>query len=218
MQITAIMMARVLAIVEVQDLNPQGKAYYPDIAAALVRRFNFQVFPKKPEDFNEQTGILFTDGKFSEGTLDRVQIFTHGIVVDTRISTDVSERLLHETLEWAKSELGLHYAEGMLKRTAYVSQLTFESAMKISKLNPILGDVGSFVTSKVTKNIAQALGFEATGVIWNVDQTATKLAPGAFTIERRSEVPFRDNKYFSNAPLPTADHQAILQQIEKALL
>jgi hypothetical protein len=218
MQVTAIMMARVLAFVEVQELNPQGRAYYPEIVAALVRRFNFQVFPTKPADFNEQTGILLTDGKFSEGTLDRVQIFTHGIVVDTRISTDVSERLLHETLEWAKSELGLHYAEGMIKRTAYVSQLTFESSLKINKLHPILGEVGNFVASKLTKGIGQALGFEATGVIWNLDQSATKLTPGAFTIERRSEVPFRDNKYFSAAPLSTADHLVILQEIEKALL
>ncbi len=218
MQITAIVLARVLAFVEVEELNPEGRAYYPDIVAALVRRFNFQVFPKKPEDFNEQTGILFTDGKFSEGTLDRVQIFTHGIVVDTRISTDVSERLLHETLEWAKSELGLHYAEGMIKRTAYVSQLTFESALKINKLNPILGKVGNFVASKLTKSIGQALDFEATGVIWNLDQTATKLAPGAFTIERRVEVPFRENKYFSAAPLSTGDHALILQEIEKALV
>jgi hypothetical protein len=46
----------------------------------------------------------------------------------------------------------------------------------------------------------------------------SKLAPGYFSIERRAEVPFRDNKYFSSAPLPTQDHVAILQEIEKALL
>jgi hypothetical protein len=218
MQITAIMLARVLAFVEVQELNPQGRAYYPDIVAAVVRRFNFQVFPTKPADFNEQTGIQFTDGKFSEGTLDRLQIFTHGIVLDTRVSTDVSERLLYETLEWAKSELGLRYAEGMIKRRAYQSQLTFESALKINRLNPILGEVGDLIASKLTNSIGNVSDFEATGVIWNLDQSATKLAPVAFTIERRSEVPFGDNKYFSAAPLSTSDHELILQKIEKALL
>ncbi len=33
-RLTAVMMARVLAFVEVQGLNPRGKAYYPDIVSA----------------------------------------------------------------------------------------------------------------------------------------------------------------------------------------
>src|SRR5206468_3180416 len=127
MQLTAIMMARVLAFVEVQELNPKGRAFYPDIGAALVRRFNFQGYPSKPEEFDESKGIHFRDGKFSEGTLDSVQIFTHGIILDTRVSTDVSAALLHDTLLWAKAELGLHYEESMIKRRSFVSQVTFES-------------------------------------------------------------------------------------------
>jgi hypothetical protein len=217
MQITAIMMARALAFVEVQELNPKGKAYYPDIAAALVRRFNFQGYPTKPEDFDEAKGIHFTDGKFSDGTLDRVQIFTHGIVVDTRISTDVSAALLHDTLLWARSELGLHYEEGMVKRRAFVSQLTFESALKLAKLNPVLGKVGGQISSSLSTSMGQPINYEPTGIILNLDQSSTKLAPGFFTLERRAEVPFSDNKYFSTAPLSTQDHISTLQEIEKAL-
>lgn len=79
----------------------------------LCSGFNFQGYPTKPVEFDESKGIQFTDGKFSDGTLDRVQLFTHGIVLDTRVSTDVSAALLHDTLLWAKSELGLHYEESM---------------------------------------------------------------------------------------------------------
>jgi hypothetical protein len=214
MQLTAIMMARILAFVEVQELNPQGKTYYPDIVNALVQRFHFQVFPTKPEDFNEQAGILFADGKFSEGTVDRVQIFSHGIVLDTRISTDVSEKLLHDTLVWASEEIGLRYEERMIKRKAFVSQVTFESEMKFHKLNPLLGNISNMITSK----LGQPLKYEPTGIVFNVDPTATKLAPGAFTVERRAELPFSDNKYFSTAPLATQDHLDALKEFEKALL
>jgi hypothetical protein len=218
MQLTAIIMARALAFVEVQELNPKGKAYYPDIVAALVRRFNFQSYPTKPEDFDEAKGIQFTDGKFSDGTLDRVQIFTHGIVLDTRVSTDVSAALLHDTLLWAKSELGLHYDEGMIKRRAFVSQVTFESNLKLGKLNPVLGKVGSLVSSKLSTSMGQPINYEPTGIILNLDQSTTKLAPVFFTLERRAEVPFTDNKYFSSAPLSTQDHISILQEVEKALV
>src|SRR5260370_38167091 len=133
MEITAIMLARAIAFVEVQELNPKGQAFYPDIVAALVQEFNFQVYPTKPEDFDEAKGISFADGKFSEGTIDKVQIFTHGILLDTRVSTDVSAALLHDTLVWAKSELGLHFEDRMIKRKAVASQLTFESDMKMAR-------------------------------------------------------------------------------------
>jgi hypothetical protein len=212
------MLARAIAFVEVQELNPRGKAYYPDIAAALVRRFNFQAYPTKLEDFDETKGIEFKDGKFSDGTLERVQLFTHGIVVDTRVSTEVSAALLHETLLWAKSELGLHYEESMVKRRAFVSQVTFESNLKLGKLNPVLGKVGSLVSSKLSSSMGQLVNYEPTGIILNLDQSATKLSPGFFTLERRAEVPFSDNKYFSSAPLPTQDHISILQEVEKALV
>jgi hypothetical protein len=218
MEITAIMMARVLAFIEVQELNPRGRAYYPEIAAALVKKFNFLVFPTKPEDFNEQTGILFADGKFAEGTIDRMQILTHGIVLDTRLTTDVSAKLLHETLQWATSALGLTYDPKMVKRQAFVSQLTFESTLKLDKLNPILERVGKLITSNLPDQSAQSFNFETTGVVLNIDATTTKLGPGLFTIERRAELPFTDNRYFSTAPISTDKHIAILHELEKALI
>ena len=87
MQITAIMLARALAFIEVDELNPKGVAYYPDIARALVQRFNFQTYSTKPEEFDERKGVLFADGKFANGTVDKVQIYTHGLLLDTRMST-----------------------------------------------------------------------------------------------------------------------------------
>jgi hypothetical protein len=218
MQITAIIMARALAFVEVQELNPRGRTFYPDIGAALVQRFNFQVFPQKPEDFDEQKGILFEDGKFPEGTIDRVQIFTHGILLDTRVSTDVSAKLLHDTLLWAKTQLGLHYEEGMIKRQAFVSQLTFESTLKLTKLNPVLPKAESLISSRLSSSVGQPVHYETTAVLLNLDQSTTKLTPGPFTIERRAEIPFSDNKYFSSAPLSTEDHVGLLQEIEKVLV
>jgi hypothetical protein len=218
MRLTAIVMARALAFVEVQELNPKGKAFFPDIAAALVKRFNFKVFPTKPEEFNEQTGIEFTKGQFSEGTIDRVQIFTHGILLDTRISTDASAQLLNDMLLWAKGEFVLDYDERMIKRRASVSQVVFESDLKLNRLNPVLQKLGSAITSRLSASMGQPVNYETTGVLLNLDQSTSKLTPGAFTIERRAEVPFVDNKYFSSAPLSTADHLTLLEEFEKALL
>lgn len=39
-----------------------------------------------------------------------------------------------------------------------------------------------------------------------------------FSIERRADQPFEQNRYFSSAPMRTEDHKKALQDIEKALL
>jgi hypothetical protein len=218
MEITAVMLARIVAFIEVQELNPKGKAYYPDIVTALVRRFNFQVYPNKPEDFDEAKGVRFAEGKFADGTLDQLQIFTHGLMLDTRLSTEVSEDLLYETLTWATSELGLHFEERMIKRKGYGSQLTFESEMKISKLSPVMGNIAETLSSKLSAGLGQAVTYEPTALLFNLDQSVTKFTPGVFSIERRAEVPFADKKYFSNAPLETNDHIELLKAFETYVL
>lgn len=218
MEITAVMLARVVAFIEVQELNPKGKAYYPDIAAALVNKFNFQIYPTKPEDFDETKGVRFAAGKFADGTVEQVQIFTHGLALDTRLSTNVSEKLLYETLAWARSELGLHFDERMIKRKGYGSQLTFESEMKMSKINPVVGNISEAISSKLSAAMDQAVTYEPTAILFNLDQSASKLTPGAFSIERREGVPFSNKKYFSNAPLETHDHIELLKAFESHLL
>jgi hypothetical protein len=218
MEITAVMLARVVAFIEVQELNPKGKAYYPDIAAALVKKFNFQVYPTKPEDFDEAKGVRFAEGKFGNGTLDQLQIFTHGLILDTRLSTDGSEKLLYQTLAWAKSELGLHFEERMIKRKGYGSQLTFESDMNLSKLNSAVGDIAESLSSKLSTGMGQGVTYEPIALLFNLDQSITKLTPGVFSIERRADVPFTDKKYFSNAPLGTHDHIELLNTFETYLL
>lgn len=212
------MLARVVAFIEVQELNPKGKAYYPDIVAAFVERFNFQVYPTKPEDFDEAKGVRFAEGKFADGTVDQLQIYTHGLILDTRLSTDVSEKLLYDTLVWARSELGLHFDERLIKRKGYGSQLTFESEMRMSKLNPVVGNIAETISSKLSTMMGQAVTYEPTALLFNLDQSMTKLMPGAFSIERRAEIPFSDKKYFSNAPLGTQDHIELLKAFETHLL
>ena len=57
MQLAAVILARALLFVESFDLNPRGKAYYPDIVQGLVEKCGFQKFPQKLEDFDETKGV-----------------------------------------------------------------------------------------------------------------------------------------------------------------
>ncbi len=47
MQLASVVLARAYAMFQIEDVNPSGTIYYPDIAAWLVDRFHFQKYPVK---------------------------------------------------------------------------------------------------------------------------------------------------------------------------
>src|ERR1700722_6994154 len=92
MQLSAVLLARVLLFVESFDLNPRGKAYYPDIVQRVVEKCGFLKFPQKVEDFDEDKGVEFLSGRWGDVTIEAMKIYRNGIAVDTRASTAESER------------------------------------------------------------------------------------------------------------------------------
>src|SRR6266849_5127249 len=75
MQITAIPVARIIAILEITDLDPQGKINYPELFGALVDRYKFHKFPQKPEEFDLQKGVVFDAGRWTKGSVEKLTIF-----------------------------------------------------------------------------------------------------------------------------------------------
>ena len=91
MELTSILLARAMAWVEPIDLNPRGVVFYPELTKALVARYNFQKFPQKLEDFDETKGVTFGVGRLGDAVIEQLVIYTYGIVLDTRISTQESK-------------------------------------------------------------------------------------------------------------------------------
>lgn len=215
MQLAAVLLARVLLFVESFDLNPRGEAYYPDIVRGIVEKCGFQKFPQKLEEFDEVKGVEFVGGRWGDVTIETMKIFTNGLMLDTRVSTAESDRVLAEALAWSVSTLGLVYSPRMINRRGYVSHLTFHTNV------PILGTLDSPV-SKLTRSANEAVAritgdethWEPIVLTLQSDQVPRKSLNAPFTIQRRAEVAFSDNKYFSEAPLPTDIHIGLLEQFE----
>jgi hypothetical protein len=214
-----ILQARFIAFFEIVDLDPRGQLHYPDLFAALVERYNFQKFPQKYEEFNLEKGpIILEEGKWEGGHIIKVEIYSGGIVVDTRSSTDDSEKLLHDCLTWASTKFGIQYHEKMMKRKAYVSHLIFHSAAPIffALSNP-LSRLAENVTRAFEKAYGEKIDYQPSSFAIHLDQTTRQLSPAAFTVMRRAGIPFTENKYYSEAPLPTSVHQELLRGFEADL-
>jgi hypothetical protein len=219
MKLSAVALARALAFVETFDLNPRGKVFFPALVQAMIGKFAFVKFPEKPEDFDEAKGVEFSGGYWDGITVESLKIFNYGLLVDTRASTEDSERILEEGLLWASSEFGLEYNPQMIKRRAYVSDLTFYTEV------PILGQDDSPVLrlaeraqSAVSKITGDKTEWKPSILTLNSDALPRKPLHAPFTIQRRAETAFSENKYYSEAPLPTDLHLSLLEQFEADVL
>jgi hypothetical protein len=214
MKLSAIAMARATILVEVETLDPKGRAFAPAVFSTFGAKYSFVKIPQKLDEIDPQKGIKFEVGKAGEIVVDSLTIFKDGIVVDTRSSTEDSEKVILELLTFAGEAFG---ATARPTRKLFVSQIIFTSDLKLSALNPILQPLTNKLSERVSEVLGQRVEFEPTGIVLSPDPSLSKINPAGFTIERRANIPFSENTYFSSAPLRTSDHIELIREVEIAL-
>lgn len=218
MQLSAIILARVLGYIESLDLSPRGKAFFPDIVPEIVKRYNFQKFPKTLEEFDETKGVEFLEGKAGNKVIQKFVIWNTLLVVETRSSTADSKQILEDMLVWGAEKFGLNYKPGMIKQFGYVSDLTFHSDAPLLGVSPALNKLAITTSDAVSEIWHEPIRYDPMVVTIGHDPLTRKYGIASFTIQRRAETRFSENKYFSEAPLPTDVHLKLLEQYEKDTL
>jgi hypothetical protein len=218
MELASVLLARAMAWVEPSELNPIGTVFPSDLIKAVVARYNFQKFPQTLEEFDESKGVTFAGGKFGNSVIEQLVIYTYGIVLDTRSSTQESKQILEEALQWGTKELGLVYKPSMIKRWQYASNVTFRSAAPLAGFHLAIQRLAESVTKAVAEVTKENLKYELVTFTLDYDQLTRKHPLGRFSIQRRDNTPFSENKYFSDAPLPTDVHIKLLEQFEADIL
>lgn len=151
-------------------------------------------------------------GKVGSVTIDALILFNNGIQLDTHAGTTESRRILEEMLEWSQ-KLGLSYTPGVTKRWAYVSALTFFSDVSILSTPP-LDKLAERTSRALSEILGEGIVYQPAGQMVGHDPLVMKYGRASLTIQRRLDVPFADNKYFSEAPLPTDVHLNLLERFE----
>lgn len=213
MQLSAILQARVIAFFEVVDINPPGGFFPPELTKELVHRFDFQKYPTNFEEWKDDKGAIFASGKAGKVIVDNLTLFNNGIQVDTHTGTAESKRIIEETLQWATEKLGFSYKPGFHIRWAYVSNLTFFTDVQVLSTPP-LDNLAARVSDAMAKVVENPIAYVPIAQYVGHDPLTVKYGRASFSINRRLEVPFSDNKYFSEAPLPTDVHIGLLEQFE----
>jgi hypothetical protein len=218
MKLSAVLLARVIAFLEMNDVNPRGKVRLPVVAEMIRERFGFAKYPQKPEEFDETKGVEFTEGSFNDIGIDKLTIWFNGVGIDVRSSTDDARKVLLQSFEWLRDEVGLTYQPEMIKRWAYLSQLTFYSDVNLDGINPAVANLANRITAAVSRIQGSSFEFHSNWIGWGFDRTVKQFPISDFSIQRRADTPFAERKYFSQAPVPTEEHYQILEQFEADLL
>jgi hypothetical protein len=206
MEVLKVQLARTVWLFDAQELNPKGISLYPAIYNALGQRYQFAVLPK-PEQIHTGESLYFKHGKFVyDMTTVEVDFDLHadGVVAGCRHSTEAAHEFLLDFTGWLGEQLGVVYPPHLTKKRIYRSELIVQMDAKLGAVLQKLEDFSSLL-SGISNKVVQP-----TGLLFGEDSGTAPI----FTIDRRVNTPWEDNRYFSASSLATARHIEALQKFE----
>lgn len=218
MKLSAIVLSRVLAFVDAQDLNPNGSVNPQDLMKDMAKHYRFQKSPETLEEFDLQKGIEFLNGRVGRRTVRKFVIWPSAVVIETSATTDDGKELIDEILKWGREKFGLTYEPEMIRHYAYVSDLSFYSDAPMLSVSPLLERVASRTSQALSEIWQEPIRYEPLELKAGHDPLTRTWGIAPFQITRRMGHRFSANKYFSEAPLPTDLHIELLEEFEAGIL
>lgn len=216
MKLLSVNRARSIWLVSLLDLNPFGRSSFSQVPA-IVEKYKFRQAPSKYEEFDTTKGVKFLGGTFlkngHEEKLVELTLFSDGILADTRSSTDDSDAFLEELLTWQAKEYGVIPYQEVLRSKLYLSELWVRSERPLGLINSRLEAFSNHLTSLISGYYHVPIKYETSGITFSTEPGVSN-PPAPFKFERALDVPFKENRYYSVAPLPTAAHLELLEELE----
>jgi hypothetical protein len=218
MKVAAIKLARVIALFDTDELTPAGGISSTRAALEIGKKFDFQILPKAGDPADEKTGLAFHDGIWDGTPVLKLAIFNDGIILETNSSTSRSLQILKDSLSWAKQELGLHFEDEMLRRIRYLNTLSFATEAPILTHSQPLNNAANALTDLMASITGRPRSYEGVRIDLDFDHSSDRDAIAPFTIQRLGIEAFDSNRYYSQAPLPTESHIALIERFEADVL
>jgi hypothetical protein len=196
-----------------------------DFVKRLKDKYEFLKVPEKLEEFAtnpiqaQLTGISFHEGKFKIGNryvgIALLQIRPGIIAVDTHTSTDDADLIIDDFVADARANSPESVTP--LGPPLYVDQVEFS----MERVPPIPQEYGS-AAAVIDRYLADygltVPKYSFWSMALNLDPHGLgQIQPPYFSIERRAGFPFSAKMFFSQAPLRTKEHLALLEQLDSTL-
>jgi hypothetical protein len=198
--------------------TPAGSVYLPHLARVMQDRYRFIQVPTKLEEYDSTKGIKFFHGVFEGAVIESAEIYNDGVAVVTRANTRDADEFIDDLFDLALREFSYHIVKipNLVRNYNSELEVIFEKNLDeaFSKFRSVIDNINRVVAS-------YSVGvppFQPTGLLIHCDLTQSHfLKPLRFGVERRIGYPFDSNLYYSTAPLPTDDHLASLEELERLI-
>jgi hypothetical protein len=218
MQLLNVITARAVWLFDVVELNPRGKALFPDLFEWLKGAYDFQKTPSSLTDVDETKAFVCSNGQYQakEEIFVNVdlKIYNDGLIANTQSSTRDAEHFLEDVLISASAEFNLNFRPEMIRKKLYLSEMNVSSLKNV--VNPGYERFAAKIAQATSCN--GPFNFEFGGVSFWPRQTFPPLTVAAFYFERKQNTDRDQHKYFSRAPLQTDDHLQLLTEFEAELM
>lgn len=217
MNVNHVLVAQAARLVHIKK-----QVYLPEIIAEIRQRYGFVRVPETADEIlspaDDPRPLLFRHGKLQHGermiVINNMSIFTAAISVQVVASTDDADVVVDDILRH-----GAELAEEADPLKLYLSQLEVVLGASLDRLSPLVDLIARGITGRLVeygyRSAMPPFGADSLGMQFDPAVGATPA--GHFRIERRERVPFDRNTYFSQAPLRTRDHIALLEEFDRAL-
>jgi len=215
MRLTNILLSQSVRLFRTRSLNGGG-IYGLDLVRGLESRYGFFEVPRTLSDFDLSKGVTFLHGHLHKRfVIDKFQVFENGVLAETRATVEQCDEFLDDLISWTLEEMPIIIDENAPRGNAYLSQVEIEAEMHLNETLLTLSSIGLDIAQKLDSYGQHSPEFRISGIRMHTDvSNFFPLKPVDFSIERRSGAPYTSNLYFSSAPLKTADHMNVLNQLE----
>lgn len=221
MKLISILLGQSIQLIKANP--PTGGIYMPDAVKALQQRYRFVQIPTTLNEFDPSKGITFNHGKFvlkkslgpKEIVIDTFQIFNNGVLVNTTSYAEDADVFLDDVIKWTVETFGSEIYPDQPIKKLYTSQVEVMLDNQPGIYLPKSNIIGKEIVDLLNGYGHKSLPFEVSSLTMHFDITQMKIPTvGPFVLSRREGHPYSSNIFFSQAPLKTSDHLALLKKLE----
>ncbi|WOH72814.1 hypothetical protein RX330_31805 [Bradyrhizobium sp. NDS-1] len=191
----------------------EGSGYLPEIAQRVIQTYSFLKSPSA--DDLQKDAQTFAMGKFQGIQINELSVYGDGIIVSGRCSTQTLQDFIADLFAMMTKDFGYIETRVLEPEMHYESSLIVRSG---KALDSVIAP-----PQRVTTTIEQTLRaqtraeYRPIGFNFETDVSGlgTRRRPVRFSLERRLGVPFSKNVFYSQAPITSADHLALLEKLEQ---
>ena len=142
-----------------------------------------------------------------------VTVFNDGVVAESWTNTNDTDLFLTRVLQQLAKDGIIAFNPDWIKHKRYATEFVVRPEAPLKPL-PNFSNLYKTLAEIVYPNTSAR--FETAGLVFDVDFSF----PGrqvSFTFQRRVKAPFEENLYYSHGPFSNAQHERILDELERLI-